>query len=97
MSFALNKFDFQNGPLKDSIILPSTPALLFSAKTFKAGFMMALSAFMGHLIGLVGSAMSMMTTCEVSPTFSRTQMNLSLSMVREAKEMLATVIPMSVN
>ena len=36
---------------------------------------MAESAVMGLRIGLAASARSMMTTCEVSATFSRTQMN----------------------
>ena len=63
------------------------------AMTLLAGFMMALSALMGLLMGLVGSDMSMMTTWAVSPTFSRTQMNLSLSMVRELNPMLVELIP----
>ena len=65
----------------------------FSAMTLLAGFMMALSALMGRRMGLVGSAMSMMTTWAVSPTFSRTQMYLSDSMVRELNPMLAALIP----
>ena len=65
----------------------------FKAITLLAGFMMAESALMGRLIGFVGSDMSMMTTWAVSPTFSRTQMNLSLSMVRELNPMLAAWIP----
>jgi hypothetical protein len=39
------------------------------------------------------SFMSMMTTCAVSPTFSRTQMNLSDSMVRVLNPMLAALMP----
>ena len=50
--------------------------LPFNAITLLAGFMMAESAEIGLRIGLVGSDMSMMTTCAVSPTFSRTQMYL---------------------
>ena len=46
--------------------------------TLLAGFMMAESAEIGLLMGLVGSDMSMMTTWAVSPTFSRTQMYLKL-------------------
>merc|ERR1740131_402736 len=65
----------------------------FKAITLLAGFMMALSALMGLLIGFVGSLMSMMTTCAVSPTFSLTQMYLSDSMVRELNPMFAALIP----
>merc|ERR1719462_1192594 len=65
----------------------------FKAMTLLAGFMIAESAEIGLLIGLVGSDMSMMTTCAVSPTFSRTQMYLSDSMVRELNPMFAGVIP----
>lgn len=63
------------------------------AMTLLAGFMMALSAEMGRRMGLLGSAMSMMTTCACSPTFSRMQMNLSDSMVRVLNPMLAGLIP----
>ena len=52
--------------------------LPFNAITLLAGFMMAESAEIGLLMGFVGSDMSMMTTCAVSPTFSRTQMYLKL-------------------
>ena len=55
--------------------------LPFKAMTLLAGFMIAESAEIGLLIGLVGSDMSMMTTCAVSPTFSRTQMYLEYSLV----------------
>lgn len=58
---------------------------------------MALSAVIGRLIGLVGSPISIMTTCDVSPTFSRTQMNLSLSIVSVANEMFATLMPILVS
>lgn len=61
--------------------------------TLDAGFIIALSAVMGRLMGLAVSAMSIMTTWDVSPTFSLTQMNLSLSIVRVAKDMFATLIP----
>ena len=54
---------------------------------------MAESAVMGLRIGLVASARSMMTTCEVSATFSRTQMNLSDSIVRVAKPICCTLMP----
>ena len=63
------------------------------AMTLEAGFMMAESAEIGLLMGLVGSDRSMMTTWFVSPTFSRTQMNLSDSMVRLLKPTLAALIP----
>ena len=52
--------------------------LPFNAMTLLAGFMMAESAEIGLLMGLVGSDMSMITTWAVSPTFSRTQMYLEL-------------------
>ena len=65
----------------------------FRAMTFDAGFMMAESAEMGRLIGFTGSDMSMMTTWLFSPTFSRTQINLSDSMVRVLKPTLAALIP----
>ena len=63
------------------------------AMTLEAGFMMAESADIGRLMGLVASARSMMTTWLVSPTFSRTQMYLSDSMVRLLKPMLAALMP----
>lgn len=60
--------------------------LPFNAMTLLAGFMMAESAEIGLLIGLVGSDMSMITTWAVSPTFSRTQMYLKLkTMIRVFK------------
>lgn len=79
------------------IFSPSTPAFPFKAITFEAGFMIALSAVIGRLMGFVWSAISMMTTWAVSPTFSLTHMNLSLSMVRVVKEMFATLMPMLVS
>ena len=48
----------------------------------------------GRRIGLVGSARSMITTWAVSATFSLTQMNLSDSMVRVAKPICCTLMPM---
>lgn len=68
-------------------------ALPFRAMTLLAGFMMALSAEMGLRMGVLGSAMSMITTWVCSPTFSRMQMNLSDSMVKVLKPMLAGLIP----
>ena len=65
----------------------------FSAMTLEAGFMRAESAVMGRRMGLVGSERSMITTCEVSPTFSLTQMNLSDSMVSVAKPICCTLMP----
>jgi hypothetical protein len=82
---------------KKSVSAPSAPALPFKAITLEAGFMMAESAEMGRRMGLVGSCMSMITTCAVSATFSRTQMNLSLSIVSVLKLTLAWLIPMLVN
>ena len=61
--------------------------------TLDAGFMMAESAEIGLLMGLVASARSRMTTWFVSPTFSLTQMNLSDSMVRLLKPTLAALMP----
>ena len=67
-------------------ILPNTCRigfhLPFNAMTLLAGFMMAESAEIGLLMGLVGSDMSMMTTCAVSPTFSRTQMYLEYDPIK---------------
>ena len=68
-------------------------SLPFNAITLDAGFMIAESAEMGLLVGLVGSAMSTMTTWAVSPTFSLIQMYLSDSMVNVEKPMLAALIP----
>lgn len=63
------------------------------AITLLAGFMMAESALIGRRIGLLASAMSIITTCAVSPTFSRTQMNLSDSMVRVLNDIELRLIP----
>lgn len=61
--------------------------------TLDLGFIIAESAEIGLLVGLLASAKSIMTTCAVSPTFSRTQINLSDSMVRVEKPMLAALMP----
>ena len=73
--------------------LPAALHPPFKAITLLAGFMMAESAEMGRRMGFTGSDMSMMTTWLFSPTFSRTQMNLSDSMVRVLKPTLAALIP----
>ena len=54
---------------------------------------MAESAEMGRLMGFAVSLRSMMTTCAVSPTFSRTQMNLSDSIVSVLNPMFVALIP----
>ena len=69
------------------IILP------FNAITRDAGFMIAESAEIGLLIGFWGVAMSTMTTWAASPTFSRTHMNLSDSMVSVANSNGCALIP----
>lgn len=61
--------------------------------TLLAGFMMAESADIGLRIGLELSFISMMITWAVSPTFSRTQMYLSDSIVRVLNPMFAALIP----
>ena len=61
--------------------------------TLEAGFMIAESAEMGLLIGFVVSFISMMTTWLVSPTFSRTQIYLSDSIVRLLNPTFAALIP----
>ena len=84
-------------PLSLSISLSLPPSfslyLPFSAMTLEAGFMIAESAVMGLRIGLAESARSMMITWDVSPTFSRIQMNLSDSIVRVAKPICCTLMP----
>lgn len=70
-----------------------TCSLPFNAMTLLAGFMMAESADIGLRIGLELSFISMMITWAVSPTFSRTQMNLSDSIVRVLNPMFAALIP----
>ncbi len=62
--------------------------------TLLVGFMIAESADMGRLMGFAVSFISMITTCAVSPTFSRMQMNLSDSMVRVENPILAALMPM---
>jgi hypothetical protein len=79
------------------MLLHNQEHLPFRAITLQAGFMMAESAVNGLLMGFVGSCKLMMTTCAVSPTFSRTQMNLSDSMVRVLNPMLAALIPILVS
>lgn len=69
----------------------------FRAITLVCGFIMAESALIGRLIGVWALAISMITTCADSPTFSRTQMYLSLSMVRVLKLMLAALMPIDVS
>lgn len=61
--------------------------------TLDAGFMIAESAVMGRLMGLLESARSMIITWAVSATFSLIQMNLSDSMVRVAKPICCTLMP----
>lgn len=61
--------------------------LPFNAMTLLAGFMIAESAVIGRRIGLFASFISMITTWLLSPTFSRTQMNLSDSIVSDVNEM----------
>jgi len=61
--------------------------------TLLAGFMMAESAEIGRRMGLAVSLRSIMTTCAVSPTFSRTQMNLSDSIVSVLNPMFVALMP----
>lgn len=74
-------------------LVNNTDHLPLSAMTFDFGFIMAESAEIGLLVGLLASAKSMMTTWAVSPTFSRTQINLSDSIVRVEKPILAALMP----
>ena len=67
-----------------SAALPATAAL--SAMTLATGFISALSAVMGRRSGCPGLAHSTMTTLLAAPV-SRTQMNLSLSIVTFVKLM----------
>ena len=67
--------------------------LPFKAITLLDGFIIAESAVIGRLIGLVGSAISTIMTNAVSLTFSRTQINLSDSNVRELNPIFVTLIP----
>lgn len=76
---------------KQSLIRPPSP---LSASTFDAGFIIAESAEMGLRMGWSGSLRSKMTTCAVSPTVSRMQMNLSDSSVRLANPMDCTLTPL---
>ena len=68
--------------------------LPFKAITLDFGFIIAESAEIGRLMGLFALSISIMTTCAVSPIFSRTQMNLSDSIVRVENPMLAALMPM---
>ena len=61
--------------------------------TLEAGFIMAESAEIGRRVGLLASAISTITTWDCSPTFSRTQMYLSDSMVRVENPMFEALIP----
>lgn len=70
-----------------------TISIPFNAITLLAGFMIALSAEIGLRMGLLGSFMSMITTCACSPTFSLIQMNLSDSIVRVLNPMFAGLMP----
>ena len=65
----------------------------FNAMTLVVGFIIAESAVIGLLIGLFGSAISMIITQAVSFTFSHTQIDLSDSMASELNPILATLIP----
>lgn len=69
----------------------------FSAITLLAGFMIAESALMGRRMGLAESFMSMMTTWLAPFTFSRTQMNLSDSIVSVLNEIEFALIPAAVS
>lgn len=71
----------------------NTMVLPFKAMTLDFGFIIAESAEIGRRIGLFALSMSIMTTCAVSPIFSRTQINLSDSMVRVEKPMFAALMP----
>ncbi len=67
--------------------------LPFNAITLLVGFIIAESAVIGRLIGLFGSAISMIITKAVSLTFSRTHINLSDSIVSELKPIFVTLMP----
>jgi hypothetical protein len=67
--------------------------LPFNAITLLNGFIIAESAVIGRLIGLFESAISMIITKAVSLTFSRTQINLSDSIVSELNPIFVTLIP----
>lgn len=59
--------------------------------------MIAESAVIGRRVGLVGFAISMITTDDLSGACSLTQMNLWLSMVRVAKPIFWGLIPKAVS
>lgn len=69
----------------------------FKAMTLLAGFMIAESAEIGLLIGFEESFISMITTWDVSATFSLTQINLSDSIVSVLKLTLFALIPTAVS
>ena len=69
----------------------------FKAITLLAGFMIAESALMGRLMGLAVSFRSMITTWLALFTFSRTQMNLSDSIVSVLNEIEFALIPAAVS
>lgn len=82
-----------NSKLKICKLSPAAPATdAFSAMTLVTGFMRALSAVIGRLSGLRGEAISTMTTEFCAPV-SRTQINLSDSIVTLRKEMNCWLIP----
>ncbi len=85
-------FDFIS-KLKICRLSPAAPATdAFSAMTFVAGFINAESAVIGRFRGVIGADRSTMTT-EFDAPVSRTQMNLSLSIVTLVKEMNCWFIP----
>ena len=80
--------------LKICKLSPATAGTVaLRAITLLTGFIKADSAVIGRLIGVVGEAMSTMTTLLLAPV-SRMQMNLSDSMVTFVKEMNCWLTPM---
>lgn len=67
--------------------------LPFNAMIFATGFMIAESAVMGRRCKACGLFKSIITTWFCSPTFSRTQMYLSDSIVNELNPIFAALIP----
>ena len=85
-------FDFISR-LKICRLSPCVPATVaFSAMTLEVGFIKALSAVIGRLVGARGFAMSTITTLLVAPV-SRIHMNLSLSIVTFVKDMNCWPMP----
>lgn len=79
--------------LKICRLSPATAGTVaFRAITLLAGFIKADSAVIGRLIGVVGEAISTMTTLLLAPV-SRIQMNLSDSMVTFVKDMNCWLTP----